>query len=164
MKHKTILVSLVMMSSIAFADVTVNMNLTAPNGTGRAVGTITLADTANGLHNTPQLKELPPGLHGFHLHQTPSCDNNGMAAGGHFDPNKTTKHLGPYTTQGHAGDLPALYVDKEGNANLPVLAPHLKESDLKDHAIMIHAGGDNYSDVPTTLGGGGARMVCGVVK
>jgi Cu-Zn family superoxide dismutase len=29
---------------------------------------------------------------------------------------------------------------------------------------MIHAGGDNYSDTPVTLGGGGARVACGVVK
>ena len=28
---------------------------------------------------------------------------------------------------------------------------------------MIHAGGDNYSDTPAPLGGGGARIVCGVV-
>jgi Cu-Zn family superoxide dismutase len=29
---------------------------------------------------------------------------------------------------------------------------------------MIHAGGDNYSDQPVPLGGGGARIACGVVK
>jgi Cu-Zn family superoxide dismutase len=29
---------------------------------------------------------------------------------------------------------------------------------------MIHAGGDNYSDHPEKLGGGGARIACGVVK
>jgi Cu-Zn family superoxide dismutase len=29
---------------------------------------------------------------------------------------------------------------------------------------MIHAGGDNYSDTPKPLGGGGDRLVCGVVK
>jgi len=28
---------------------------------------------------------------------------------------------------------------------------------------MVHAGGDNYSDTPAALGGGGARMACGVV-
>ncbi|SSP59941.1 Cu/Zn superoxide dismutase [Acinetobacter baumannii] len=29
---------------------------------------------------------------------------------------------------------------------------------------MIHAGGDNYSDSPLPLGGGGARIACGVIK
>ena len=28
---------------------------------------------------------------------------------------------------------------------------------------MIHEGGDNYSDTPKPLGGGGARMACGVI-
>ncbi|SUT85383.1 superoxide dismutase [Actinobacillus ureae] len=27
---------------------------------------------------------------------------------------------------------------------------------------MIHAGGDNHSDHPAALGGGGPRMACGV--
>jgi len=29
---------------------------------------------------------------------------------------------------------------------------------------MIHAGGDNYADQPAPLGGGGARVACGVIK
>jgi len=29
---------------------------------------------------------------------------------------------------------------------------------------MIHAGGDNMSDKPEPLGGGGARYACGVIK
>jgi Cu-Zn family superoxide dismutase len=29
---------------------------------------------------------------------------------------------------------------------------------------MIHSGGDNYSDVPEKLGGGGGRIACGVIK
>jgi len=29
---------------------------------------------------------------------------------------------------------------------------------------MVHVGGDNYSDNPEALGGGGARMACGVIK
>ena len=43
-------------------------------------------------------------------------------------------------------------------------APRLKVADLKGKSLMIHAGGDNYSDTPAPLGGGGARAACGVVK
>ena len=39
-----------------------------------------------------------------------------------------------------------------------------KLADVKGRAIMIHAGGDNYSDQPAPLGGGGARIACGVIK
>jgi len=87
----------------------------------------------------------------------------GMAAGGHYDPAGTGKHEGPYG-EGHLGDLPALYVGTDGKATLPILAPRLKTVNLKGRSLMIHAGGDNYSDVPAALGGGGARMACGVVK
>jgi Cu-Zn family superoxide dismutase len=47
---------------------------------------------------------------------------------------------------------------------MPLLAPRLKLADIKGRSLMIHAGGDNYSDTPAPLGGGGARAACGVVK
>jgi Cu-Zn family superoxide dismutase len=37
-------------------------------------------------------------------------------------------------------------------------------SDVKGRSLMIHAGGDNYADQPAPLGGGGARVACGVIK
>jgi Cu-Zn family superoxide dismutase len=87
----------------------------------------------------------------------------GLAAGGHFDPEHTDVHKGPYGN-GHLGDLPALFVDTSGQADHPVLAPRLQLKDLKGHALVIQAGGDNYSDNPKALGGGGARIACGVVE
>jgi superoxide dismutase, Cu-Zn family len=29
---------------------------------------------------------------------------------------------------------------------------------------MVHAGGDNFSDQPEPLGGGGGRIACGIIK
>ncbi len=130
------------------------------------IGTITFRETRNGLLITPELTNLPSGIHGFHIHQHASCEDHGMSAAGHFDPQNTNKHLGPYNNNGHLGDLPALYVDKDGKTqNLAMLAPRIKSIDtIKNHAIMIHAGGDNYSDTPEKLGGGGARIGCGVIQ
>jgi Cu/Zn superoxide dismutase len=45
-----------------------------------------------------------------------------------------------------------------------VVAPHLTVADVKGRSIVIHAGGDNYSDQPAPLGGGGARIARGVAK
>jgi Cu-Zn family superoxide dismutase len=87
-----------------------------------------------------------------------------MAAGGHFDPADTGKHLGP-NGDGHKGDMPVLIIDTSGKATKPIIiVPHLTLADAKGHSIMIHAGGDNYSDQPEPLGGGGARIACGIVK
>jgi Cu-Zn family superoxide dismutase len=62
------------------------------------------------------------------------------------------------------GDLPALEVNDQGEAVKLMLAPHLKLADIKGHTLMIHAGGDNYSDTPKPLGGGGPRVACGVIE
>jgi superoxide dismutase, Cu-Zn family len=153
------------------ADMTVTMHLVTADGVGKEIGTITLTDTKYGLLLDPQLSGLPPGLHGFHVHENASCAPGekegkmaaGFSAGGHLDPEKTGKHMGPYHN-GHVGDLPAIFVDKDGTSTLAVLAPRLKISDLMNHALMIHEGGDNYSSQPDPLGGGGARVACGVVK
>lgn len=127
-----------------------------------AIGEVVFTETPFGVLINPKLTKLPAGLHGFHLHQHPNCADHGKDAGGHFDPAKTDSHKGPYA-QGHLGDLPVLYVNADGTANTPTLAPRLKLSDLEGLTVMVHEGGDNYSDNPT-LGGGGARIACGVIK
>lgn len=127
------------------------------------IGQVDFIETPYGLLVSPNLVGLSAGLHGFHLHQHPDCNADGMGAGGHYDPANTNKHLGPYNGDGHLGDLPVLYVSDEGKANVPTLAPRLKLSDLKGLSVMIHANGDNYSDNPP-LGGGGARIACGVIN
>ena len=128
----------------------------------KPIGQIVFKDTAYGLLITPHLTSLPAGLHGFHLHQKADCGEHGKNAGGHFDPKKTNSHQGPYG-QGHLGDLPALYVNADGDASTPTIAPRLKAGELKGLTVMLHAGPDNYSDTPP-LGGGGARLACGVIK
>jgi len=156
----------------AFAQAqTVELQFVDANGVQGSAGKVTLEDTPYGLLITPDLSGLPAGVHGFHVHANPSCApglNNGvptaaLAAGGHWDPEKTNEHLGPYG-KGHKGDLPALVVNADGKATYPLLAPRLKAADLTGHAIMVHAGGDNNSDHPAPLGGGGMRMACGVVS
>lgn len=159
-------------STLAQADEQyVVMRAISNEGIGKMIGTIRLADSEKGLVIDPDLGSLTPGLHGLHVHEKPSCEpadkdgvkTAGHAAGGHFDPNKTGKHAGP-EGMGHAGDLPALEVKESGEAVHQLIAPHLKLADIKGRALMIHAGGDNYSDDPKPLGGGGPRVACGVIE
>jgi Cu-Zn family superoxide dismutase len=56
-----------------------------------------------------------------------------------------------------------LVVDDGGDATKAVVAPHLTVEQIRGRSIMIHSGGDNYSDTPVPLGGGGARIACGVI-
>ncbi len=158
----------------AYADghtITVDVNLTSRRGIGASVGTVTLEDTQHGLLLTPNLSNLTPGVHGFHIHENPACGVGfkqgepvpGLAAGGHFDPFETGAHEGPYGN-GHLGDLPPLFVTEDGTATTPVLAPRLETGFLNNRSLMIHMHGDNFSDEPAPLGGGGARLACGVIS
>lgn len=126
------------------------------------IGQIIFRDTEDGLLIIPTLRKLPPGAHGFHIHEHPDCSNLGLASGGHYDPQNTNSHQGP-TGHGHRGDLPVLIVDKAGNANIALLAKRLDTSMVINRAVVIHKGSDNYSNVPP-LGGGGARIACGVIE
>ncbi len=157
-------------ASLACAgELTVTMHAVDEKAVGATIGTVIAADSKNGLVLTPALSGLTPGLHGFHVHQNADCapgEKDGkvaaaVAAGGHFAPTNTGKHAGPMGS-GHAGDLPALEVGADGKATQAVTTPHLKLADMHGHSLMIHAGSDNYSDQPKPLGGGGARVACGV--
>jgi Cu-Zn family superoxide dismutase len=160
MKKFFLMVLAFFIATQAFASIRIPVYSTQYN---KKFGTIRADDTIYGLLFTPNLKGLSPGIHGFHIHSMGFCNNMGMAAGGHLDPLRTNRHDGPYQGTGHLGDLPVLIVDKNGKATLPVLAPRLKLSTIKGKALMIHAGSDNYSDVPQKLGGGGERIACGEV-
>lgn len=162
---------LALLSSAAWADTVVQMHAVTDQGAGENIGQVTISATQHGLVFTPALQGLAPGLHGFHLHQHPSCEPRekdgkmtpALAAGGHYDPKKSDRHDTPWG-DGHLGDLPPLFVDADGKAAQPLLAPRLKASDLKGRALMVHAGGDNHADHPAPLGGGGGRIACGVIK
>lgn len=141
------------------------------DGVGDVIGSVTAKDSDQGLVIFPDLANLTAGDHGFHLHSDPSCEAAmnpegesvaGLAAAGHWDPDNSGTHLGPFGS-GHRGDLSKLIVDEDGTTKTSVVAPRLNTKALKGHALIVHAGGDTYSDTPP-LGGGGARVACGVIN
>ncbi|OTG80666.1 superoxide dismutase family protein [Acinetobacter sp. ANC 4648] len=147
----------------------VDIHAVTAQGIQQKIGTVTFQDSSQGLMITSHLSALPSGYHGFHIHENGSCapaEKDGkmgaaLAAGGHFNP---THAIHGTPNDGHFGDLPVLNVDSDGHANTTVIAPRLKLENIQGLSIMIHAGGDNYSDHPKPLGGGGARIACGVIQ
>lgn len=146
----------------------VEMYLVDETGPGQYIGTVSVRQTEYGVVFEPQLQDLEPGLHGFHVHESPSCESNTKdaewrqvpagAAGDHYDPRGVDTHQGPYDIS-HLGDLPNLYVNEQGEATHPVLAPRLEMKYLNGRSLIIHAYPDDYEDgAPDS----GERVACGI--
>lgn len=118
--------------------------------------------------------DLPPGMHGFHVHAVGACDATSEtpfgAAGSHLGSDQAAHPE-------HAGDLPALYVTPGGVAGLAVVVDALTLDVLLDEdgsALIVHENPDNYANIPERYGGpdaetlaagdSGARIACGVFE
>jgi Cu-Zn family superoxide dismutase len=112
---------------------------------------------------------IPDGDHGFHVHEKGDCGPGekdgkmeaGLAAGGHYDPHATKSHQVP-DGSGHAGDLPKLTATG-GTIDQTVTVKGVKLAEIAGRSLMIHEGGDNYSDNREN-GGGKGRIACGVIS
>ena len=159
----------------AAEEITVDIRSINEQGVWDPIGKVKATDSENGVVLNVSLKDLPGGAHGFHLHEIGNCGPGpgpdgaaaaGMAAGGHYDPAGSGRHMGP-AARGHLGDLPVIFVETDEDGGKPynsvLVAPYLKVADMLGRALVIHKNGDNYADEPKPLGGGGARIACGVV-
>src|SRR3546814_4434389 len=132
---------------------------------GNEVGTVELSQLQNGTLVVAKLTGLPEGSHGFHVHETGTCEPPFESAGGHFNP-VSAKH--GFGAQGgpHAGDMPNIYVPSSGELTIEVFNVTLEVGDaLLDSdgaAIVIHEGADDYESAPS--GHSGDRIACGVIK
>jgi superoxide dismutase, Cu-Zn family len=118
---------------------------------------------------------LAPGFHGFHVHAVGECVAPFTSAGGHFNPTGDD-HGDP------AGDLPSMLVNADGTGELHFATDRFSLGKLFDadgSALMVHAGRDDYANIPNrytsggvpgpnaeTLASGdaGSRAACGVME
>jgi Cu-Zn family superoxide dismutase len=123
---------------------------------------------------------LTPGFHGFHVHAIGVCDPAAplgafTTAGGHYVGALPANH------GAHAGDMPSLLVTASGDAWATFMTDRFTLDELRDtdgSAVMVHAGPDNFANIPTrysaagvagpdattlTTGDAGARVACGVI-
>ncbi len=137
---------------------------------GVEVGTIILEQAEHGVIVSVDVRGLPPGPHGMHIHQTGACTPDFAAAGGHFNP-AATEH-GFHNAAGyHAGDLPNLDIASDGTGKAEFFVAGLALTDAVDDrrpttladadgaAIIIHAAVDDYQ----TMASSGGRLACGVI-
>jgi Cu-Zn family superoxide dismutase len=154
------------------ADLTADIQRATSKGPGESLGSVTVSGSDAGARFRLALHGLPPGQHGFHVHENGECGPtlmNGVripagAAGEDWDPDLTGKHAGP-TGDGRLGDLPVIEVGADGTATQTLTAPRIKDIErLRGRSLVIQTGGDNYSDDPIPGGGGGLRLACGALQ
>lgn len=142
---------------------------------GGSLGTLQLAELEGRLNVTGNVRGLAAGFHGFHFHE------NGQCVGSSTPPFASAgEHLraADETHPGHAGDMPVLLVGEDGTVQVLVTTDRVTRADVLDSdgsAIIVHAGPDNYANIPTryapegpdaatlATGDSGGRVACGVV-
>jgi superoxide dismutase, Cu-Zn family len=135
------------------------------------VGTVTINTTASGmLHVIVEMTGLPPGAHGFHIHETGQCNpaDGFESAGGHY---AGDHEHGVMAGNGpHPGDFPNVHVGQDGVLKAEFFTDRVSleeggENPLMDKdgsAVVVHANPDDYSSQPS--GEAGDRLACGVIE
>jgi Cu-Zn family superoxide dismutase len=135
---------------------------------GRTVGTANLTQLGSAVRIVMQVRGLPAGVKGVHIHEVGKCEGPSFnSAGGHFNPGG--RQHGALNPQGsHAGDLPNLTVAGDGTGRLETTTEQISLvtgptalSDADGSALVIHAAPDDFQTDPT--GNSGARIACGVI-
>ena len=127
-------------------------------------GTVTFTSVAGGLQVNAIIAGLTPGEHGFHIHEAGDCSAaDASSAKGHFNPTgKAHGHHGGDTR--HAGDMPNLIANAQGQASFSAKIMGLELSGntgIIGRSVVIHADPDDYKSQPA--GNSGKRVACGVV-
>lgn len=129
-------------------------------------GEAVFVETGLGLKINLSIEGVPPGKHGFHIHEKGDCGDQGKAAGAHFNP-EGVPH-GDLSKDGfqkaHAGDLGNIEIGQDGKGNLErvISGLTLKEGkySVAGRSIILHEKEDDFSQ---PSGNAGARIACGVI-
>lgn len=138
-------------------------DLTMADGT--RVGTGIAEEVEGDIRVIVEVKGLPKGAHGVHIHTTGKCEAPDFAsAGGHWNP--TTHQHGRENPAGpHMGDLPNLHAGEDGRDEIVLTLKGATFAGLMDAdgaALVVHANADDYKTDPS--GNSGGRIACGVFQ
>ena len=155
-------------AALAFPAMAQSARATLKDKDGKEIGAVGLSQTPAGVLLKVAVKSVPAGEHAFHIHAVGKCEAPFDSAGGHFNPAQH-KH-GILAGEGHAGDMPNLFVPASGELTVEILNTNVtlakgKPNSLFDadgSAVVIHAGPDDYKSDPA--GNAGGRIACGVVS
>ena len=135
------------------------------NSQGKQVGTVRIEHMASATLILLNLHDMPPGVHGIHIHAVGKCDPPSFdSSGPHFNPAKA-QHGFKNPKGPHAGDLPNITIPANGKLETQVVVTAVMQWDgdggILDgdgSSLIIHANPDDYTTDPS--GNSGARIAC----
>ena len=129
-----------------------------------ASGTASFSELAGGVRISARISGLTPGEHGFHIHESGDCSAaDAMSAKGHFNP-EAKAHGDPGRSEHHAGDMPNLVANAQGEATYAydLMSVTLSgPTGLLGRSVVVHADADDYKSQPA--GNSGRRVACGTI-
>jgi Cu-Zn family superoxide dismutase len=138
-----------------------------PTKGNKTTGTVDFYQVGSKVRVVASVSGLVPGReHGFHVHEAGDCSSgDGMSAKGHFNPHgKPHGHFS--SSERHAGDMPSLRADANGNAKLDteldIITVTSGPASVVGRGLIVHADPDDYKTQPT--GNAGARLACAVIQ
>lgn len=137
-----------------------------PTRGNTAAGTVTFVQSGDVVKVAGTVTGLVPNTeHGFHIHEKGDCSSgDGMSAGGHFNPGGKP-HGNHDMGEHHAGDLPSLKADANGNATFNFESRTIRvgstANDILGKGLIVHRDPDDYKTQPT--GNAGPRLACAVI-
>ena len=130
-------------------------------------GVIYFEKTEKGMHVHGEVTGLTPGEHGFHVHEFGVWNEDGTAAGGHFNPHKS-EHSSHDSAKRHVGDLGNIKADDSGKAVIDIEDDQLSfegVNSILGRGLVVHAKADDLKSQPAgNAGGRVAVAIIGVAK
>jgi len=136
---------------------------------GRPRGTVSVVQVHGGVSLSVQAENMPPGVHGAHVHAVGRCDRPDFAsAGPHWNP--TNRLHGRENPAGaHMGDIPNITIGADGRGTLQyeIQGAWIRRGatpmlDADGAAFVIHANADDHRTDPS--GNSGGRVACAVLR
>jgi Cu-Zn family superoxide dismutase len=163
--YLTAAITLCLVAVPALAKTKDAMVVPLKTSTGEDAGTATFQQVKNNLSIKLNLKNLPVGEHGVHIHAKAACDAPDFkTAGGHFNPDN--KQHGFENPMGHhAGDLPRNITIGEGHVGQASFkVNYISLDSILDNggtSIVVHEKADDMKTDPS--GNSGNRIACGII-
>jgi len=132
-----------------------------------AKGTVNLTWKGHDVLVTGNFSGLKPNAEqGFHVHEKGDCSApDATSAGGHFNPDAKAHGI-PASGSHHAGDMPNIKSDANGNAaysaTISGFAVNSGPTGILGKSVVVHRDPDDYKSQPA--GNSGPRIACGLIK